>query len=101
MQNIYKDFAIENNLEKIIKMSKKACSTNAQTCITFDLSITSIQGKIQRKGGVLSFPEQLSFLHLKIPSSSYLQNTINPSFCHFNYLPPNITYFLSKRLPRG
>ena len=64
MQHISKDFTSENNSEKIIIIEQKAHSTNAQSWITFDISITSIQGKILWKATVEGFPNQLDSCHL-------------------------------------
>ena len=64
MQHFYKDFTSENNSGKIIKIEQKAHSTNAQSWITFDIGITSIQGKILWKATVEGFPNQLDSCHL-------------------------------------
>ena len=65
MQHIYKDFTSENNSEKIIIIEQKAHSKIAQTWITFDIRITSIQGKILWKATVEGFPNQLDSCHLE------------------------------------
>ena len=64
MQHISKDFTSENNAEKIIIIEQKAHSTNAQTWITFDIRITSIQGKFLWEATVEDFPNQLELCHL-------------------------------------
>ena len=64
MQHIYRDFTSENNSEKIIIIEQKAHSTNAQTWITFDIRITSIQGKILWKATVEGSPNQLDSCNL-------------------------------------
>ena len=64
MQHISKDFTSENNSEKIIIIEQKAHSTIAQTWITFDISITSIQGNILWKATIEGFPNQLDSCHL-------------------------------------
>ena len=68
MQHICKDFTSENNSGKIIIIEQKAHSTNAQTWITFDIIITSIQGKILWKATVEGFPKHLKHSILKILS---------------------------------